>query len=128
MANTMMKGTANNVMKKKTLSISAKRQITIPQKFYTILGFESKAECMVRNGELIIRPVKQETGGEFAEQILADLISEGYSGDELLNEFKARQAKVRPAIEKLISDAEKAALGEGEFATFEEVFGSEDEK
>lgn len=128
MANTMMKGTANNVMKKKTLSISAKRQITIPQKFYTILGFESKAECMVRNGELIIRPVKQETGGEFAEQILADLISEGYSGDELLNEFKARQAKVRPTIEKLISDAEKAALGEGEFATFEEVFGSEDEK
>lgn len=128
MANTMMKGTANNVMKKKTLSISAKRQITIPQKFYTILGFESKAECMVRNGELIIRPVKQETGGEFAEQILADLISEGYSGDELLNEFKARQAKVRPAIEKLISDADKAARGEGEFATFEEVFGSEDEK
>lgn len=128
MANTMMKGTANNVMKKKTLSISAKRQITIPQKFYTILGFESKAECMVRNGELIIRPVKQETGGEFAEQILADLISEGYSGDELLNEFKARQAKIRPAIEKLISDADKAAHGEGEFATFEEVFGSEDEK
>ncbi len=119
---------ANNVIKKKTLSISAKRQITIPKSFYTILGFERKAECMVRNGELIIRPIKQETGGEFAELILADLISEGYSGEELLNEFKARQAKVRPAIDKLISDAEKAARGEGEFATFEEVFGSEDDK
>lgn len=61
----------------KKVSISAKRQITIPQKFFTLLGFDDEAECVVRGNELVIRPVRNNSGGEFAEQILADLIAEG---------------------------------------------------
>lgn len=38
----------------------------------------------MRGNELVIRPVRMDAGGEFAEQILADLIAQGYSGDELL--------------------------------------------
>ncbi len=81
-----MKGSIPMEMKK--VSISAKRQITIPQKFFTMLGFDTEAECMVRGNELVIRPAKTNTGGEFAEQILADLIEQGYSGNELLQYFK----------------------------------------
>lgn len=62
---------------RKVLSISSKRQITIPQKFYQTLGFGNEAECIVHGNELIIRPVKTVSGGEFAEQILAELIDEG---------------------------------------------------
>lgn len=118
----------NTTMKKKIVSISSKRQITIPQKFFTLLGFGAEAECVVRGNELIIRPAKPNTGGEFAEYILADLISQGLSGDELLNEFKNRQAKVRPAVEAMISDADEVAMGNGDYDTYDDIFGSEDEE
>ncbi len=117
----------NPAMEKKIVSISSKRQLTIPQKFFTLLGFADKAECVCRGNELVIRPVRTSSGGEFAEQILAELIKEGLSGDKLLQEFKARQAKVRPAVEAMIAEAGEAALGNGEYYTYDDVFGAEDD-
>lgn len=81
-------------MNGKILSISSKRQITIPQKFYQALGFGSEAEYVVR-------------------------------GDELLSRFKERQAQIRPAVETLLSAAE-AAEGTGAFASYNDVFGTEE--
>ena len=74
----------NIPMEMKKLSISSKRQITIPQKFFSMLGFGTEAECMVRGNELVIRPARVNTGGEFAEQILEDLVAKGYSGNDLI--------------------------------------------
>lgn len=122
---TMMKGSAFMEMKK--VSISAKRQITIPQKFFAMLGFDTEAECMVRGNELIIRPVKTNTGGEFAEQVLADLIAQGYSGNDLLEQFKKTQSKVRPAMEAMLEEAERVAASESEYVSYEEVFSREEE-
>ena len=124
MNNAIMKGT---IMDRKRVSISAKRQITIPQKFFSQLGFESEAECMIRGNEIVIRPVKQEMGGEFAEMILADLIARGYTGEQLLAEFKNEQRKIRPAVEEMLSDAELAAEGKIESFSYEDVFGSEED-
>ncbi len=124
MPTAIMKGTIPMEMKK--VSISAKRQITIPQKFFTMLGFDTEAECIVRGSELVLRPVKAKSGGEFAEQILADLIAEGYSGEDLLNRFKQAQAQVRPAVEKMLLDAEKAASSEIEYASYDDIFGMEE--
>lgn len=115
-------------MEKKIVSISSKRQITIPQKFFALLGFDTEAECVVRGNELIIRPAKQSAGGEFAEYILADLIAQGLSGDELLKAFKNKQAKVRPAVEAMIADADEVAMGNGKFYTYDDVFNSEDDE
>lgn len=112
---------------RKIINISSKRQITIPQKFFTMLGFADEAECVVRGNELILRPVRRVGNGEFAEQILSELINEGLSGAELLREFKNRQAQVRPAVVAMIADADNAAKGEGEYYTMEDVFGEEDE-
>ena len=114
------------VSEKKRVRISSKRQITIPQKYFSMLGFEDTAECVVRGNELVIRPVRGSSGGEFSEQILADLINEGFSGNELLEKFRERQAKVRPAVEAMISEAEKAANGETEYSTYEDIFGTEE--
>lgn len=118
--------TINNVTDRKVVSISSKRQITIPQKFYTMLGFSDTAECVVRGNELVIRPAKVTSGGEFAEQILADLIAQGLSGDELLRQFKIMQSKIRPAVEAMIAESEAVAAGESEYATYDDVFGTED--
>jgi len=99
----------------KKVTITSKRQFTIPQKFFTELGFDREAVCTLGDGMLIIEPAKSENGGEFAEQILADLIAEGYSGQNLLSEFKSRQSKVRPAVEKMLKTAKDAANGIGEY-------------
>lgn len=114
------------VMDKKIVSISSKRQITIPQKYFAALGFTDEAECILRDGEIIIRPARIMSGGEFAEQILTELVSAGFSGDELVAEFKRRQAQIRPAVEKLIDEADAVAEGCGEYFTYDDVFGRED--
>ena len=113
-------------MERKTIRISEKRQLTIPQKFFEMLGFSTEAECILRGNEIVLRPERETSGGEFAEQILADLIAQGLSGDQLLAEFKKTQKKVRPAVEAMMSQAEQAAHGEGESYSYEDIFGTED--
>lgn len=115
-------------MEMKKIAISAKRQITIPQNFFSMLGFDTEAECMVRGNELVIRPVKAGTGGEFAEQILADLIAQGYSGDELLVRFKKAQSQVRPAVEAMLGEAERTAKLKTAFVSYADVFDAEGEE
>ena len=122
---TAVKG--GNPMNRKTIRISEKRQLTIPQKFFEALGFSTEAECILRGNEIVLRPVREQGGGEFAEQILADLIAQGFSGDQLLTEFKKMQKKVRPAVEVMITQAEQAARGESESSSYEDVFGTEEE-
>lgn len=91
-----------------------------------VLSFEDKAECIIRDNELVIRPARIDSNGEFAEEILSDLIKEGYSGQALLKEFKNRQAKVRPAVKKMLDDAHKMATGELESMSYDDVFGEEE--
>lgn len=124
----MKTATANprNIVNRKTIRISEKRQLTIPSKFFQALGFSSEAECILRGNELIIRPVKEQSSGEFSEQILAELIDQGYSGEALLREFKMAQKKVRPAVESLLSEAERAASGEAESFSYDDIFNAEE--
>lgn len=110
----------------KRVTITSKRQFTIPQRFFSELGFEREAICTMGEGMLIIQPATHVSGGEFAEQILADLLAEGYAGDELLAEFKLRQSKVRPSVEELLEQAKEVANGRGEYSTYDDIFGSED--
>ena len=110
----------------KRVTITSKRQFTIPQKFYTELGFDREAICTMGEGLLIIQPAKSVSEGDFAEQILADCIAEGYSGEQLLIEFKARQSKVRPAVEALLKAAKEVAQGRGEYSSYEDVFGEDE--
>ena len=113
-------------MDRKLLRVSSKRQITIPQAFFTKLVFSDEVDCILHGDELILRPVKREAGGEFAEQILSDLIAEGFSGSELLQKFKERQKKIRPAVEELLAQAEGAAHGTENYESYDDVFGAGD--
>ena len=66
-----------------------------------------------------------DTNGEFVKEIRLELIKEGYSGQELQKELESRQAKVRPAVEKMLDDAHKMATGEAKSMSYDEVFGGE---
>ena len=117
----------SGTMDRKLLRVSSKRQITIPQAFFTKLGLSDQVDCILHGNELILRPVKRDTSGEFAEQILSDLIAEGFSGEDLLQKFKERQAQVRPAVETMIAQAEGAAQGTEAYESYEDVFGAGDD-
>lgn len=90
------------------------------------LGFDKEAVCTKGDGFLIIQPMTQTQNSEFAEQILAELIEEGFSGQELLSEFKSRQAKVRSGVEAMIEAAKAVAMGIGDYSTYDDIFASED--
>jgi hypothetical protein len=63
-------------------------------------------------------PISQINKGEVSEYILADLIKEGYSGEELLAAFKKRRSLIKPAVQDMIKD-----VLNGKLYTHEEVFG-----
>ena len=64
-----------------------------------------------------------DTNGDFVKEIRSELIKEGYSRQELQKELESRQAKVRPAVEKMLDDAHKMATGEAKSMSCEDVFG-----
>jgi bifunctional DNA-binding transcriptional regulator/antitoxin component of YhaV-PrlF toxin-antitoxin module len=118
----------NTAMEKRRIHISSKRQITIPAKYYEAMGLSKEIDCIYTNDMLILTPVKQE-GSSFAEEILSDLIKQGYSGEKLLTEFKRINRKVRPAIEKIIEEADALAraVSDNYVDPTDDIFGANDE-
>jgi len=109
----------------KIISVSVKRQLTIPQMYFDALGFSNEAECIMQKDGILIRPVRSANSGEFSEQILADLLSQGYEGQELLEKFKEYTKAVRPAVLELLKDNEEfAKSGDGRIP-MDELFGTE---
>lgn len=115
----------NGSMEMKRIKISSKRQVTIPAKFYTGLGLADEVDCIYTDNMLILLPVKSHDSA-FSEEILADLIEQGYEGKDLLEEFKKVNKQIRPAVEQLIKEADalaKAASVDYRDRT-DEIFGS----
>lgn len=105
---------SGNAIERKVISVSVKRQLTIPQKYFEALGFDNEAECYLQEDGIFIRPLRDTGGSGFSEQILSDLISQGYAGQELLEKFKEKSKAVRPAVLKLIEETDAfAKSGEG---------------
>lgn len=117
---------SRGTMERKIISVSGKRQVTIPQKYFEALGFGNEAECILQNNAIIIRPIRDYVGGEFSEQILADLIAQGYEGQDLLLKFKEISKKVRPAMEKMIDEADNMAKSVEKGPIISDIFGAED--
>ncbi|MCY0870815.1 MAG: AbrB/MazE/SpoVT family DNA-binding domain-containing protein [Firmicutes bacterium] len=89
--------------KPKVISVSKGRQITLPIQYYRELGIDNEVECLLRGDEIVIRPVRRED--DFSEEILKDLIQQGYSGDELLAEFQRLRSGIRPAVKRMLDEA-----------------------
>ena len=119
-----MAAASSFLAERKIISVSTKRQVTIPQKFFDLLGFQNEAECILKDDGIFIRPVHM-GGSEFAENILEDLIVQGYSGKELLEKFKEQSRKIRPAVVQLIAEADEIAKS-GKSTSLDELFGTED--
>lgn len=110
-------------MEHKIISISEKRQVTIPQIFFEKLGFQKEAECVLKDGGILIRPIHS-AANEFAEEILSDLIDQGYTGSQLLEQFKLQNKKVHPAIKAMLAEADDIAQN-GTPLSFDALFHEE---
>lgn len=111
-------------MEAKIISISDNRQLTIPKDYYDKLGLGNKAECIYKDGVLLIKPLFRQSE-DFSEEILKDLISEGYEGQELIKEFKLRKEMLRLTVDKLKEEGEKIASGDIKGISFDDVFEEE---
>jgi antitoxin component of MazEF toxin-antitoxin module len=87
----------------KKISVSAKRQMTIPKEFYDELQLDSEVTCQIVDGALIIKPVPKPL--DFSEFILSDLVKEGYEGVELVKEFTYRKTQMNDALHKMVEEA-----------------------
>lgn len=59
---------------------------------------------------------------EFAEQIMLDLINQGYSGNDLREHFKEEVSRIRPAMEAILAEAKRVAVSESGYASYGDVF------
>ncbi|HHV66014.1 MAG TPA: AbrB/MazE/SpoVT family DNA-binding domain-containing protein, partial [Peptococcaceae bacterium] len=63
-------------MESKIIKISSKKQITIPQAYFEKIGFSEHAECILRDNELVVRPLRVDSD-DYSDLILEDLIQQG---------------------------------------------------
>lgn len=97
-------------VERKIISVSPKRQITIPLKFFRQVGLGKEVECFVQDGCIVIRPLRSDDE-QLTVDILRDLVAQGYQGEELVRKFSQERAKVKTAISRVSDDADESSGG-----------------
>ncbi|MHB1254524.1 MAG: AbrB/MazE/SpoVT family DNA-binding domain-containing protein [Candidatus Humimicrobiaceae bacterium] len=112
------------IVDRKIISITGKRQLTIPLKFYAKLGLGKEVECFIEKNALVIRPLSQDDGA-FSIEILKDLVSQGYSGNELVAKFTEERQNMKIAIGALLTEGNDIVTGKKKGASMKDVFGKD---
>ncbi len=95
-------------MEKRRLQISSQQKTTLPADFCDALGSETERDCIFADGMLVLTPVATaET--PFTQEVLADLVQQSYSGEQLLMAFQELRRQIRPAVETMIKEVDQLA-------------------
>ena len=116
----------NKTMKTKKISVSEKRQITIPKDFFDALNIGKEIECGMVDNYIIIKPVQENFTDEFSEYILQDILKEGYKDKDILEEFKKRRNDLKKAAEEFNNDIDDEIKNISNLKGINEVFGSDE--
>jgi len=92
---------------------------------YNHLNLGSEVECTLEDDAIVIRPLHREAS-EFSVEILKDLVSQGYSGDELVKQFEIQSKNIKKVVSNMLEEANAIATGKKKAATFDDIFDSED--
>ena len=112
-------------VRSKKISVSQKRQITIPKEYFEALNIGNEIECYMEENCIIIKPIIEDSLNEFSEYILQDIIKEGFSGNEILKEFKKRRKELEGAAKEFNKKVDEEINNTDHLASFEDVFGNE---
>jgi len=115
-----MYGLNNAAVERKIINITGKRQITIPLKFYKHLNFGKEIECLLTENTIVLRPFSN-SDDSFTMEILRDLVSQGFQGEELLAKFAEQRDNIKKAINLMIEEADEIAAGTRKGATAKEL-------
>ena len=77
----------HDIIKSKTIKVSAQRHLVIPKEYYDTLGIGEEVTIELHEGQLVIKPIVK-VDDDFAENLLEELIATGFSGEELVAKFK----------------------------------------
>jgi len=83
----------NEMIKSKTIKVSAQRHLVIPKEYYDILNIGEKVTIELHERQLVIKPIVK-VDENFAENLLEELIAAGYSGEELVAKYKEVKQQV----------------------------------
>lgn len=87
------------------VKITSKRQLTIPKAFFDYLGMEDTVHAVLLDDGILIKPaIKKSVQEVDVEAILQKVINEGYSGDELADEFARRVKEYNRVLEGRINE------------------------
>lgn len=103
--------------KVRRVRISSQRQMNIPKEFYEALKLEDEAIVEFRGKELIIRTAEQEVV-DFSEDILKDLVAQGYAGDKLVKEFTRMKTNIPKALERMKEETLQQSVFTGSLDAF----------
>ncbi|MCJ7840652.1 AbrB/MazE/SpoVT family DNA-binding domain-containing protein [Lederbergia sp. NSJ-179] len=91
------------------VKVSKQRQISIPKEFYDALNIDDEATVEFTGKELIIRPLIAEEE-DFSEDILRDLVRQGYTGDELIQKFSKMKRNIPKALDYMKKETQKQPM------------------
>lgn len=77
-------------MKAEVLTIDNHGNLIIPKEYILNLEIRNKVLCILDDDEIIIRPFYEELKDD-SKSLLEKIKDEGFSGEELLNEYKRRK-------------------------------------
>jgi bifunctional DNA-binding transcriptional regulator/antitoxin component of YhaV-PrlF toxin-antitoxin module len=96
-------GDLENVREYRDIKITSKRQLTIPKAFFDYLGIEETVHAFLLNDGILIKPEQKKSIQETdIEAILRNVMNEGYSGDELADEFSRRVKEYNKFLDRRI--------------------------
>lgn len=91
----------NELIKSKTIKVSTQRHLVIPKEYYDTLGISEEVTIELHEGHLVIKPIIK-VDEDFAENLLEELITAGFTGEELVAKFKE--------VKQMVLNGEKPTL------------------
>jgi hypothetical protein len=82
--------------------------VTVPKSFHVPAGVTLKPKLTDKG--IFYEFVNDDDFFDFDEDILKDLVAEGFEGKELISQFKQRKKKLHAAMDKMIGEAENDAV------------------
>ncbi|MFB4166140.1 hypothetical protein ACE1TI_20695 [Alteribacillus sp. JSM 102045] len=128
MVTTMEKGrfSMKNGKSVRRVKVSRQRQINIPKEYHEALNLEDEAFLEFTGKEIIIRPADPEVI-DFSEDILRDLISQGYEGNQLIEEFTRIKSNIPKALDYLKQETMEQPTVTGSLDEYLDALEDEDE-
>ncbi|MGE6552817.1 AbrB/MazE/SpoVT family DNA-binding domain-containing protein [Bacillus mycoides] len=101
-------------IEQKEITITGKRQITIPKNYYDYLGMENSLHATLTPQGIFLKPSKKKETvyEEDIQKIVSELIAAGYKGGELAKKLSERIAEYEQFLNRKIEQFQAEMEGD----------------